>query len=214
MLKLTPVRILAAIIFFYSLVVMLGWIFNINALTGILPNQIGMQFITAFSFSLAAIGLWFMDLAVNGKSDIPFVILPGTAMLILLILTTSVAAEIFGVHTGITDLFIAGNNAINTPIPGMPSPVSVLGFILFSVAMILSLFNSFNLNKKILYFHAVPLILIGSVGVLGYIFNLPFLYYKFIDGSNPIALNTALMFILLGLGVFLTERSKINENKP
>jgi hypothetical protein len=212
MFKLTPARILAVIILLYSLVVMLGWIFNIPSLTKILPNQISMQFITAFIFFLSSIGLWFTDLKVAGEEVFSIIVLPAISMFILLLLSTILSAGIFGVHTGITDMFVTGDNSASNFIPGMPSFPTLVSFALFGISILLVLLEKTGMRQKILYFHALPIIIIGLVACLGYTLRIPFLYYQISASWNPMALNTSLMFILLGLGLLLVMRNKKNEN--
>lgn len=212
MLKFSPVRIIAAIVFLYSSIVMFGWIFDFPALTGILPNHIQMQFITAFSFFLSSIALWFIDLASKGEREIPLIILPATSMLTLLITTTTLAAGMFAVHTGITDLFLKENIVFENVLPGVPSLMTIIGFILFSTAGILVL-NDLEYSKLGIIYFGILLILIGSIASLGYLFEIPVLYYRFSAVVSPMALNTALVFILLGLGLMWVERKQKNENK-
>lgn len=209
MFKPIPVRILALIISLYSCIVIAGWVFGISSLTGILPGQISMQFITAFMFLLSGVALWFIDLVDKRQDEVPLFILPATSMLTLLIITTVFAAGFFGVHTGITDLYI-GNPSASNVFPGMPSIPTIVAFILFGIASILVLFESPILRRYVSYL-GIFIALIGVIATLGYLFRIPFLYFKLSTKSVPIALNTALMFILLGSGLVPTERIP-NEN--
>lgn len=210
-LKQNLTQIIAIIIFIYSSIVMAGWIFNIDPLTRILPDQINMKFITAFSFLISSVALWSMDLIVRGKREIPHIILPATTMLLLLIMMTLIAGGLFGVQTGISDLFGRGLT-VKTVIAGMPSLPVMFAFVLFGVASILALFESPSLKQGLFYIGTVT-ILIGSIACLGYLFQNPIFYYKFSGQVNPMALNTAILFVFLGLGLVLSGRSQ-NENKP
>lgn len=212
MLKRKPTQILAIFIFLYSCTVMAGWIWDADALTAILPIGISMQFITAFAFFISSIALWSIDLAVQGKREIPQLILPATATLTLLIITTLSAAGIIGITTGISDLFIEGNSIKGSVVPGMPAIPEIISFILFSIASILVIFPSPKLGQKLLFL-GIPIILIGLIACFGYLSQIPFLYYKISPATNPIALNTAILFVLLGFGMILTGRSQEYENK-
>lgn len=191
---------------------MFGWIFNIDALTRILPNQVNMRFITAFAFFLSSITLWFIDQAVRDEREIPQIILPATTTLILLIMTTLVAAGIFNVPNGLTELFVE-NNIVETAIPGMPALPTMINFVLFGVASILVLFELSKLKQRLLFF-GIPIILVGVIACFGYLFQIPLLYYKVSDISTPMAFNTAIMFVFLGFGLILSKESQKYENKP
>lgn len=211
--KLNLTQILAILIFFYSSIVMAGWVLNIDALTRILSDGINMQFATAFGFFLSSIALWCNDQSVNGNREIPQLILPATTILILLIMVTLLVGEILGVRTGISDLFLEGNNVPYNPHPGIPSLVTMINFILFCIASIISLFESPTLKQKLSYL-GVPIILLGVIACFGYLFQIPLLYYKISEMSTPMAFNTAILFVCLGFGLVVIQRNQKNENKP
>jgi nitric oxide reductase large subunit len=76
----------------------------------------------------------------------------------------------------------------------------MLNFILITSAGVLTMLNPKKLQSKL---RIIGLIVgtIGSVAVVGYIVNAPLLYY-FIEGMNSaIALHTATLFVLLGVGL-------------
>lgn len=204
--KLSPDRILALIIFIYSLVVMTGWIFNIDFLVRIFPNSEPMAFVTAFSFFLSSIALWMVGNIVKGDEELPFVILPATILATLLVMSTVIASGLFGVYTGISDLFIAGNTL--PPSPGMPAFMTVTGFALFDIACMLSFFTDLGSFGRIISLFEYLIIAIGSVAVVGYLTNIPLLTYQFSSVATPMALNTALTFIFLGFGILEAEKIK------
>jgi hypothetical protein len=192
---------------------MFGWIFDIDPLTRIFPDQIAMQFVTAFSFFLCSISLRNIDYALKGESEGSLLILPATTMITLLITMTVLAAGIFEVHTGITDLFISGNSPLINTVPGMPAIPTLISFTLFCIASLFVIYGSSNLKQKIIYL-GIPIILIGLIAIFGYILKMPTLYYNYSAGASPIALNTAVVFVLLGSGLMLSgNNQKNNENK-
>jgi hypothetical protein len=189
---------------------MAGWILNIDAFTRIVPTEINMKFTTAFAFLLSGIALWCIDQEARGARETPLLILPVTAMTTVLVMATLLAAGIFGIQTGISELFVKGLTT-KTVVPGMPSIPIMIGFILFGTASILSLFTSPKVNRVILYV-GMTIFLIGLVACFGYLFQIPILYYKFAGTANPSAPNTALMFVLLGLGLVGTQKNQKHEN--
>ncbi len=200
MVRLNISRMCSIFIFFYSIVVMAGWIWGIDSWTRISSNEINMKFAAAGAFFLSSISLWYIELAIYGRKEISQIILPATTLLILLIMATLLAAGIFGVQTGIEDLFVADSVLTKTVIPGMPAIPTMINFILFGIASILAFFEFSTKHKSFTYI-GIPISIVGVTAVIGYVFHIPFLYYKFVGSSTPIALNTAILFIVLGLGL-------------
>lgn len=184
---------------------------NIDALTRILPDQINMKFATAFAFFLSSIALLFIDWEIKGEREISQIVLPATTISLLLIMTALLVVRILGVHTGVEDLFVH-SDSVKTVLPGMPAIPTMINFILFGVASILVLFESSRTKQQLSYL-AIPIILIGLVACIGYLLQIPFLYYQISEASNAMAPNTAIMIVLLGLGLILSARSQKHENK-
>ena len=109
-------------------------------------------------------------------------------------------SAIFKIRTGAEDLFVKeASDTVRTVTPGRPSVPTMFNFILIAAAGILTTFNPHNLKLK-LKIIGVIVGLIGAMAVVGYIVNVPYLYY-FIEGVNSaIALHTAVLFIVLGIG--------------
>ena len=109
-------------------------------------------------------------------------------------------SAIFQIRTGAEDLFIKeAAGAAKTVTPGRPSLPTMFNFILIAAAGILTTLNPGNLRLK-LRIIGVIVGLIGAMAVVGYCLNAPHLYY-YIEGVNSaIALHTAVLFMLLGIG--------------
>ena len=192
---------------------MAGWIFNNDALTRFLPSQPSMTFVTAFTFWSCAIGIWLIDLIFTDHSEISLVLLPANIMLIILMVTTILAAGIYKVHTGITDLFLEGNNPVGSPLPGVPAIGTIVGFLEYCICATTVLFDSKPWKRLITYL-GIFIIVMGFVAILGYLLKLPILYSVISESSVPMSPNTATTFVLLGLDMVLLERnSKHYENK-
>jgi hypothetical protein len=119
----------------------------------------------------------------------------------MLLMGTLFFSHLFNMHTGLEDLFIKDTaDAIKSVVPGRPSLPTMLNFMLMSLAAILTLINI----KKLHLIYGIIGIVIGSVGavaIAGYIIGMPVLYYYFEGMNSAIALNTACLFVLLGVGL-------------
>ena len=183
-----------------GLAVMAGWIFDIGALKSISPAWISMKFSTAIAFVASGVTLYFLARAREGEFEKAQMALSITSLIISLIMGLLFFSDIFGVKTGIEDLFIKDTDRVQSVVPGMPSAPTMINFMLVALAAITTLLNSANLVEKL----RIIGIIIGTIGALsvaGYIFNAPLLYY-YIEGINSaMALHTSLLFILFGVGL-------------
>lgn len=191
---------LSLVVIIAGVTVIIGWIFDIGILKSISPAWVSMKFDTAVAFVLSGITLYFITRAVEGEFDKAQVVLSITSLIIILLMGTLFFSAVLGINTGAEELFIKDKTANDkTIVPGQPSLPTMFNFILIAAAGILTTLNPGNLRSK-LKIIGVIVGLIGSLAVVGYIFNTPVLYY-FIEGVNSaIALHTAALFIVLGIG--------------
>jgi hypothetical protein len=194
-------KISSFIVMITGIMVMIGWIFDIGILKSISPSWISMKFDTALVFVLSGITLYYIAGAREGKFDRAQVALSITTLIIVLLMGILFFSTVLGVRTGAEDLFIKElPGTVRTVIPGRPSVPTMVNFILIAIAGIMTILNPENLQSKL----KIPGLIIGAIGavaVVGYIFDAPLLYY-FVEGVNSaIALNTAVLFVLLGMGL-------------
>jgi hypothetical protein len=194
-------KTLALIVVLASILVVIGWIFDIALLKSLSPFWVSMKFDTAVAFFLSGIGLYFMARAMAGEFDLSQIALSITSLILMLLMGTLFLSAIFGIHTGVEELFIKEMpGGAKTPVPGQPSLLTMLAFMLVATAGMLTITNLPRLKKK-LKLIGVIVGFIGALAVLGYIVNIPLLYY-FVAGVNTaMACNTAILFILLGTGL-------------
>lgn len=208
-------KIISVIVMISGITVMIGWIFDIGVLKSILPNWVTMKFTTALSFLLSGIILYFIIEATKGKSEIADIVLPIASLIILLLMVTILASLFFGIRTGVEDLFVKeAKGAVVTTIPGRPSVATIIDFILIAIAGILTMFKSINLIKQ-LFWIGFAIGLSGILAVIGYVIDVPLFYY-FIEGkSTAMAIHTAILFTIIGIGLFILkkEKSKISIEK-
>ncbi|MFZ3044150.1 MAG: hypothetical protein WA058_03560 [Minisyncoccia bacterium] len=207
-------KLVAGLIGTEAVVVMFGWIFNIEWLTRIIPTGNNMKFITAVLFLLGAAGLYAMALAIEEENEMARVLLPGISLMIFLITTTLLVGRILNTATGVEELFLTSIGPVNltgeVSRTGWPALPTLIDFILFALLGIVALFAS-AFREKIIRYGGYFIIFTGLLAVIGYLLNLPDLYYSFSLSGVPLAFNTALCFILLGFG--LTRITKPGGNQ-
>lgn len=201
-------KIISIAIIFISIIVMLGWFFSISLLINF--SSISVKFLTALCFLLSGFTLFFIIKYEEGEYDWAQVVIPITTLIIFLIMVTLLVSVFTGIDTNIEDLFIRESiGATDTEFLGRPSVVTMINFILIALAGILTLFKVKKI-KKVLHWLGVVIALFGGVAIIGYILDLPILYFTIKNISNPIALISAFLFILCGVNlIFISKEIKI-----
>ena len=206
--KLIIVKLIAGFTFLTGVAVMLGWYFDIGILKSILPVWVTMKFTTALCFSLSGVTLFFMVRIIEGELDLSRLMLSLAAFTVLLIMLILLFSSLLKIRTGMEDFFIKESSAvISMTIPGQPSMGTIVNFILIAVGGLLVILNP-QRRKKLLLTLGWVITLVALTAIVGYIINVPSLYYAFEDISNAMALHTSILFILFGFGFILLAKDQ------
>ncbi len=203
--RLIP-KILSIVVMVMAMLVITGWIFDIGFLKSVRSDWVTMKFVTAISFICSGLILFFVVRFEEGKRELAKVVLLVLGFLLFLLMATMILSFYVGMKSGIEDFFIQeGENAIQTTAPGKPSMVTVISFMLISTIPFLYTFQETPLRRRVIQCGCL-ISGVGILGLVGYIFNLPFLYYSLNGFSTAMAFHTAILFVLLGLGfVFISQ---------
>lgn len=204
--KLTIIKFIAGFTFLVGVAVMLGWYFDINALTSVVPGLATMKFTTAICFSLSGVMLFFMARVFEGELDVSHIALSLTAFIILLIMSVLFFSVFFEIHTGIEDLFVVqAKESIFTVPQGQPSMGTIFNFILIGIGSILVIYDPQWCRKKLFLLGGL-IAVVSLTAVVGYMINVPYLYYEADGISNAMAIHTAILFALQGSGFMLLAK--------
>ena len=177
------------------------WLAGFSVLLSLRTGWINMKFNTAVAFAFSGFLLYCITLSREGKTDKAQVVVPILSFVIILLMGTSFLSAIFGVRTGIESMFIEdAHPTLMTVVPGKPSLFTMLNFLLIATCGLLSAAGAERMRFKLRSI-GLTVAMIGAVAVIGYILNLPLLYYFIKDVNSAMALITAALFILLGAGV-------------
>jgi hypothetical protein len=194
-------KVLSLIVSIAAISVIIGWIFDISALKSIWPTWVSMKVDTAIAFLLSAITFYFIVRAVEGEFDKAQVALSVTCLTIILLMGILFFSALLKIHTGVEDLFVAElAGTAKTVTPGRPSVPTMINFMLIGFAGILTMSNPPKLQSK-LKIIGLTVAAIGALAVVGYILNAPLLYYYIEGVSSAMAYHTAVLFVLLGIGL-------------
>jgi hypothetical protein len=108
-------------------------------------------------------------------------------------------STVFGIQTGIESMFIKDPGGPETVVPGRPSIPAMINFLLITLAAILNILNPEKLVPKLRIIGYI-VAATGLLAVVGYVLHVPALTYYIRDVNTPMAINTAVLFVLLGSG--------------
>jgi len=203
--KELAVKAIAAVIVLTGLAVIFGWIFDITLLKSISPAFVPMKFITAVSFIFGGIVLYLLTRKERWSKIALMFILPIVSVLLIMLVSDSV----FGIGPDIVNLFVK-EPAGAREMPSIPGTVS------FALVILIGYLSVFGVNTKrffVLLAAGCIIGIIGFIGVLGYILNLPALYYNIEGVSGAMPLQSAILFTLGGLGLVLLYSEEEEEAK-
>ena len=202
-------KVISYVIIAVSILVMLGWLFDIQALKSIHPEWVTMKFATALSFFISGIILRCILCSKVGNKTAEMVLSVATITLLIFI-GPLLASALLGFEPIYGSSLFAEEGTLSS-FPGMPSISTLLNFFLIFVAGLCILFR---LNEKPLYLIAGFLGASGLIAIIGYAANVPFLYFSIKGISTAVALHTAALFMLWGIGLMLIlqrERERVKQ---
>jgi hypothetical protein len=205
------VQIIAGLSVVAGFVVMIGWELDITVLTSVMPEWIRMKFSTAACFVFSGIVIYALTLIGEERRSFQRILLIIFPSLLILVMGTLFLGSVLGVQTGLENISFIDVHEINTPIfQGRPSVATMIAFIL--VALVGFLVNTKKGTN-------IPLIIvgcivgaIGTIGVIGYLADLPILYYEIHGISNAMAVHTSTLFAFLGLAIFKIGKEQQKQN--
>lgn len=200
--------IVSLVVILTGITVMVGWFLDITTLKSILPQYPTMKFITAFSFVLSGLILFFITRYEEGCKSLANVIIPISGFMITLVMVTIFISTFIDIYTGIEGLFIEeSSNPTQVNIPGRPSIGTMMAFILIAF---ISWFYSLkpNQSKSVLVGFGSVIVAIGCLGILGYMIGVHSFYFDFNNISSAMALHTSILFSILGVSFILVGSGK------
>jgi len=196
--KHNATRIISAILIVAGLLVIYGWFCDSTILKSVRPGWVAMKTTTAMCFVLSGILLFILSEYHSGYKHIDKSVAYIIAGSIIYTMGLFLLASIFGVQVGLEDFLITEpSNAVATAIPGRPSVSTMLTFLIFAISAVSAIRKP---RKNVIKTSGWIIAAIGSVAVIGYLVNIPSLYYFMANVHTPMAFNTAVLFTLLGIG--------------
>jgi PAS domain S-box-containing protein len=194
--RAAPARAAATATTLVGLVALAGWAFHIPTLTRVLPGAVEMKANTAVALVLCGVALLILaDRAAVSMARIAL----GAALAAVAVGLATLAEYAFGWQLGIDELLVNDTDVAYNVFRGRMSPLSAAAFVVIGSALTAMRRDSLlNAAKSA----AGLVILIGAVCIVGYLWNAGELITD--TWLPPVAINTAICFVLLGAGILLS----------
>ncbi|HTL29612.1 MAG TPA: PAS domain S-box protein, partial [Tepidisphaeraceae bacterium] len=195
-------RIGAAIVIAVGLSVLIGWAREIDSLKRIFPGLIAMNPITAVCFIFSGSALWLLHDERSGGTSKHAADL--CAFIVFVVTIFKLIDYAFAMETGI-DKLLFRYRIERDIIPNRMAPNTTVCFALFSVALL-----TIDFQTKWVRRPAQVLVVICGIfawlALLGYTYSVATLYG--VQDSIPMALHTALTFLVLSVSVLFVRPSE------
>jgi len=196
-------KIASLIVMAVGLVALVGWLFDVELLKNLLhPQRVAMNPATAITFILSGTSLWLLRAE---RSDRGYLMGNLCAAVVAVVGLLILAGYFFHWDSGIDRLLFRDKLDVSgpIPIPNRMAPNTALGFLLAGLAL-LCLDVEWRGGFRPAQLFILGTLLVAVTTLIGYAYSIMSLYQI---GSQriPMALNTALAFALLGLGVLFAR---------
>ena len=186
-----------------ALLVLVGWVFDISVLKSVLPGAVEMKANTAVGLLLTATSLLMLRTR-------PLPRWQSAAQLVALAVAAIGAATlceyVTGWRLGIDELLFRDHVKAFNPVPGRMSPYSTVAFI--AIGSALAALPKRGLRPLVLL-GVIMTVAIGALALVGYLWNASELMTD--QWVPPVAINTAVGFILLGIGTWLARGATLGR---
>jgi PAS domain S-box-containing protein len=174
--------------------VLFGWLFDIPALTTLLPHLASMKVNTAIAFLLSSASLRLRsDAAGRGRVG------RGLAVVVAVIGFLSLTEYFTHTDLHIDQLLWHDKATPQANFPGRMSAITAFNFLLFGVTRALASARSTRVNKFAFVAMSLFGLALSYLALLGYLYDAPLLYHPV--AAVSIALHTAFAFLLLDVGL-------------
>jgi PAS domain S-box-containing protein len=191
--RTTPARLAALIPLVIGCVAIAGWLSGFKILTSLVPGAVAMKINTAVCLTICGGALFI----VSGRTTVNREAIARAAAVIAAVIGLAVLGEyVFGWQLGIDELLLKDTMRAYNVFPGRMSPYTAIAITVFGLGI--ATLRLPYLDKMARLFAAFGLA-IGILSLIGYFWNVAELITD--SWLPPVAVNTAVCFIALGIGM-------------
>jgi PAS domain S-box-containing protein len=187
-----------------ALISIAGWVLGIQPLTSVIPGAVEMKFNTATCILLCGTALFILahrtGAGLEGLARAMAALAAGVG-------AATLSEYLFGWQLGIDELVLKDSVGAFVRFHGRMSPFSACAFVIlgFAVGAV-----RIRLLARAAGIAAGLGLAIGLISMIGYLWNADELTTD--RWLPPVAINTALCFIVIAIGVFMVERAVMNRS--
>jgi hypothetical protein len=211
--------IFSAITFYVSILVMMGWVWNMDFIKSILENAATMKFITASCFFLSSLLVGTMTLSISNIKDRATsfskkIVMLFSSFLILLMISLSAVNMLLDKYLLFNSIDLSNGlgrgNLLFEILYASPSIGTMLAFVLIAIIGLLNIgiIGSYIKTARVL---TIFVIILSLISITGYLTGNPKLSFAFNEVVNGMAIHTSVLFLLLGLSILKILRHKIKH---
>lgn len=208
--RLQIARLYPIFVSLVGLLAMAGWVFNIETLKTPLPIfGGGMNFSTALCFFLSGLILFAVPKYLKTKSGKLQILLHICILIQLTIMVIFLVSSIAQVDIGVERLFAENEGGAAAPSSAaLPSIGTMVSFIIICILGMVAQLVSRRTPYVFFVRAGVVIFGIGGVAMLGVLLDIPTLCYFVKGWSSAMALPTAFLFGIIGIGFVGIGRSQ------
>ena len=178
---------------------LLGWFLGVPAMKSVFPGLVTMKVNTALCFILLGGALWFSQ--PERRNRIFSAAVRVLCFFVITIAGLTIVEYIYNINLGIDELFLKDDSgALLTIYPGRMPIGNSICFFLLSLALFASHTKKYR-HYPFIQVQALIVTMLAVLSLMGYLYGIKVLYF----GSRvftAMALNSAIAFFMIGLGVF------------
>lgn len=196
-------RAIAILVTLAGLLVAIGWVFDIQILQSPSPQWPTTKFISAVCFVMAGAIIFVVHDIIHDKPEVGPIVSSFATLTIIILMASLLSAKFFGIDCGIENLFVKEKLCPPaTTMPGQPSIVTMLNFLLIAA---LDILVKLSVNYWRFAFVALGFFICvtGLTAILGYIIGNNTLSYYVPGFSSAMSFFSALLFSLIGSAFIL-----------
>ncbi|MEJ7622918.1 MAG: response regulator [Pyrinomonadaceae bacterium] len=190
----------AVVVSLISILVLIGWSFEIDFLKRIVPGYVFMNPVTSVAFILSSSSLWLLQSTHARKVRFAQVCAAVVALIGLIKMFAIIGLFDVGVDRM---LFTKSLFDSVTGQQNRMAPNTALNCLLLGTALLLLKFKTKSAVTFPAQYPAIAIILTSFLAIIGYLYGAKSFYV--LVSFNPMAIHTAVSFLLLGIGLLLSR---------
>lgn len=191
--------IISVFVMVAAIIMLMAHIWGEDAATYVSAGSVPMSISSALAFIMAAVILIYRTRIIKNADDPGHIAIPVVSYILMLLMGTTILQNILHMYSGINVTYIFEYDELSQSHGGGPSLVSAMLFLWIGLTNIGYSFESGN-PKIMQRFTGIVMAIIGVVPMVGYLANIPVLYYEIADVSKGMSLYSSVLFFLLGIG--------------